>query len=378
MERLGDRLRRVDYRLWDVLLALALLTYALVDLVVAAPPKDQGSLALALVLVVGATAPLAWRRRAPLPVAAVVVGSDVVLSLVGYETESWISVAICAYTAAAYIERRPLIRALVPLVAIGVIPLLVNRWELTDALLAVIGDAGIPIVLGRLAFNRRARVARDRDLAARQAVAEERARIARELHDVVAHHMSVIVVQAAAARAVADGDPSAAGEALSQIEESGRAGLTEMRRLLDILKLDERDEDRAPQPGLARLGELLDTVRASGLLVERVVQGTPRRLSPGVDLCAYRIVQEALTNTLKHAGDAHARVLLRFEPDVVEVEVVDDGRSALTPSTSGGGRGLIGMRERVQIFGGTLESGPRPDGGFLVRARLPILQEASV
>jgi signal transduction histidine kinase len=377
VEHFGDRVRRVDYRLWDGLLALAVLTYALVDLFVAAPTEKTGPSALAVVLVVGATAPLAWRRRAPLTVAAIVVMSDVLLSLMGYETESWISVAICAYTAAAYTERRPLIRALVPLLAIGVIPLMVNQWKLTDALLAFIGDAGIWIVLGRLAFNRRLRVARDRDLAAQQAVTEERARMTRELHDVVAHHMSVIVIQAAAARAVADRDPAAAGRALCQIEVSGRAGLTEMRRLLEVLKSDEPNEDRAPQPGLGRLGDLLDTMRASGLPVERIVEGTPHALSSSVDLSAYRIVQEALTNTLKHAGDAHARVLLRFEPEVLEIEVVDDGRGGLPRAAVGGGRGLVGMRERVQFFGGTLESGPRPGGGFLVRARLPLPQEAS-
>ncbi|HSD48470.1 MAG TPA: ATP-binding protein, partial [Actinomycetota bacterium] len=149
-------------------------------------------------------------------------------------------------------------------------------------------------------------------------------------------------------------------------------GLTEMRRLLEILKSDERNGARAPQPGLERLDELLEGMRATGLPVETVIEGTPQPLSPGVDLSAYRIVQEALTNTLKHAGDAHARVLLRYGLDALEIEVADDGRGAI--DADGGGQGLIGMRERVQLFGGTFESGPRPGGGFLVRARLPLLE----
>ena len=173
---------------------------------------------------------------------------------------------------------------------------------------------GVPILLGRMTFNRRRRIVRDREVATREAVAAERAAIARELHDVVAHHMSVMVVQAGAARAVSGSDPAATAEALRQIEASGRTGLTEMRRLLEVLKAEDDGDDRAPQPGLARLGELLDAMRASGLPVEAVVEGTPRPLPPGVDLSAYRIVQEALTNALRHAGGASARVVVRYEP----------------------------------------------------------------
>jgi signal transduction histidine kinase len=380
VEQLGiwDRLRRVDHRIWDALLALLLFTLALVGLFVSPPPAGDthAPVAFAIALTACGTASLAWRRRSPVIVAAAVVASDAVLSLLGYETLTSVSVAIAAYSVAAYTDRRTLLRALPPLAVIGFLPLVVNEWKPVDALLAVIGDAGIPILLGRMVFNRRVRVVRDRELAARQAVTEERARVARELHDVVAHHMSVMVVQAGAARAVAGKDPHAADEALRHIEESGRAGLAEMRHLLDILKSDRDDEDLGPQPGLGRLDELLASMRATGLSVERVVEGTPRGLPPGVDLSAYRIVQEALTNTLKHASGAHARVLLRFESDVLEVEVVDDGRGALAPSAGDGGRGLVGMRERVQLFGGTFESGPRPGGGFAVRARLPVPEEA--
>jgi signal transduction histidine kinase len=231
-------------------------------------------------------------------------------------------------------------------------------------------SAGIPILLGRMTFNRRRRVIRDRELAAREAVTVGRAAIARELHDVVAHHMSVMVVQAGAARTVVDADPAAAAEALRQIEASGRTGLAEMRRLLEILKTSDGNVERTPQPGLEHLDELLEGMRATGLPVEAVVEGEPRRLPPGVDLSAYRIVQEALTNALRHAGGASARVLLRYGRHALEVEVIDDGHGP-TENAGPTGHGLIGMRERVQLFGGELEAGPRPGGGFVVRARLP-------
>jgi signal transduction histidine kinase len=170
---------------------------------------------------------------------------------------------------------------------------------------------------------------------------------------------------------VGETDPAATAEALRQIEASGRTGLAEMRRLLEVLKAEEDGNGRAPQPGFARLSELLDAMRASGLPVEAVIEGTPRALSPGVDLSAYRIVQEALTNSLRHAGGASARVVVRYEPDALELEIADDGPGPPEDPEASGGHGLIGMRERVQLFGGELEAGPRPGGGFLVRARLP-------
>jgi signal transduction histidine kinase len=284
---------------------------------------------------------------------------------------------VALYTASSLRERGPLALVIAPLFALSGTALLLDARNWVEVLATVVVEGGIPIAFGRVVFNRRRRVVRDREEAAREAVSVERSRIARELHDIVAHHMSVMVVQAAAARAVAGRDPAAADDALRQIETSGRAGLTEMRRLLEILKSQERGEERAPQPGLARLDELVDGMRATGLSVETVVEGTPHELPPGVDLSAYRIVQEALTNTLKHAGDAHARVLLRYEPGAIEIEVADDGRGAGNGETAGGGRGLIGMRERVQLFGGTLDSGPRDGGGFVVRARLPALDEAT-
>lgn len=376
VEHLGtwDRLRRVDDRIWDALLALALLAGGLLGLALEPRPDARAPAAVGVALIVAQTAPIAWRRRAPLVVTAAVVVSDAILTYLGYEAASGLSVAIALYTAAAY-EDRDRVAPVLGVLAVVAVPVafVVNEGNWVETALGVIVIGGIPITLGRIVFHRRARIVRDRELAAREAVIVERARIARELHDVVAHHMSVMVVQAGAARAVAGTDPAATTEALRQIEASGRAGLTEMRRLLEILKSDDGDRDRAPQPGLERLDELLEGMRATGLPVETVIEGTPQPLSPGVDLSAYRIVQEALTNTLKHAGEAHARVLLRYGPEALEIEVADDGRGAI--DADGGGQGLIGMRERVQLFGGTLESGPRPGGGFLVRARLPLLEE---
>jgi signal transduction histidine kinase len=269
-----------------------------------------------------------------------------------------------------------LVRVLLPVALLTSVAISIGeRWDRGLNWVEILSDLivtfGVPILLGRMTFNRRRRIVRDREFATREAVAAERAAIARELHDVVAHHMSVMVVQAGAARAVSASDPAATAEALRQIEASGRTGLAEMRRLLEVLKAEEDGNRRAPQPGLARLRELLDAMRASGLPVEAVVEGTPRPLPPGVDLSAYRIVQEALTNALRHAGGASARVIVRYEPDAVELEIGDDGHGPPEDPEASGGHGLIGMRERVQLFGGELEAGPRPGGGFLVRARLP-------
>jgi len=199
-------------------------------------------------------------------------------------------------------------------------------------------------------------------------VAEERLRIARELHDVIAHNVSVMVVQAAAANDVFESRPERAREALRAIEASGRTALAELRRLLGVVRGDAADY--APQPGLDRLDELVAQVRAAGLAVAVSVEGLPRPLPAGIDLSAYRVVQEALTNTLRHAQATRADVALRYRDDELDVEVRDDG--AGTGNGGGSGRGLIGMRERVGAFGGSLETGPLNTGGFSVAARFPL------
>jgi signal transduction histidine kinase len=211
-----------------------------------------------------------------------------------------------------------------------------------------------------------------------RAVTEERLRIARELHDVVAHTMSVVAVHAGTGRMVAGTDPGAARQALATIETATRSALTEMRHMLGMLRGADAASTgaRAPSPGLGDLDGLVAEVVGSGLTVEVRVEGDRRDLPTGVDLSAYRIVQEALTNVIRHAGRARATVTVRYADDAVTVDVEDDGsprpaEAAGAPAPGGGGHGIMGMRERVAVFGGALDAGPRPDGGFRVTARLP-------
>jgi signal transduction histidine kinase len=219
--------------------------------------------------------------------------------------------------------------------------------------------------------ERRARVAeRERDVAAREAVVEERARIARELHDVIAHHVSMIVMQAGAERRVLDGANTATREVLETIEQIGRGALTETRRLLGMLRGDA-NEPLTPQPGLTEVPTLVGQLREAGLPVELQLEGERRELPIGIELSAYRIVQEALTNALKHAGDARATVRISYRTDALELEIADDGAGGITRA-SGGGHGLVGMRERAALYGGRFDASRNPDGGFVVRVLLPI------
>jgi signal transduction histidine kinase len=218
--------------------------------------------------------------------------------------------------------------------------------------------------------ERRAQLAeRERDLAAREAVVEERARIARELHDAIAHNVSMMVVQAGAERRVLDQKRNSTRDVLETIERIGRDALTEMRRLVGMLRTDSGDP-LAPQPGLDDLPALVTQVREAGLPVELHVEGERRELPVGIELSAYRIVQEALTNALKHAGNARAMVHVRYGMDSLELEIADDGAGAARPVATGG-HGLVGMRERVALYGGKLDAGRRPTGGFAVRVLLP-------
>jgi signal transduction histidine kinase len=231
-------------------------------------------------------------------------------------------------------------------------------------------------MLGRYlrARERRARSAEARavelETTHERVLEEERARIARELHDVIAHSVSVMVVQAGAARMLLDEDPASTRGALLAVERAGREALEEMRRLLGMLRRDGREAELVPQPGLDGVEGLLDHVRATGLAVDLEIAGDPQPLPPGVDLSAYRILQEALTNTVKHAHASAARVRVSYDRALVELEVEDDGRGAV--GSPNGGHGLVGMRERVELYGGELETGPGAAGGFRVRARLPL------
>jgi signal transduction histidine kinase len=211
----------------------------------------------------------------------------------------------------------------------------------------------------------------DRERAAAAAVSQERARIARELHDIVAHAVSTMVVQAQGGARMVRIEPGEAEEAFDAIERTGRRALIEMRRLLAVLRAADDRAVLAPQPGVERLGELVDGVRSAGLPVELRVEGRVSPLPAGVDVSAYRIVQEALTNTLKHAGPARAKVVVRYLPDAIELEVSDDGAGSPAHDETGG-QGLVGMRERVAIYGGKLDTGFGAAGGYRIRARLPV------
>jgi signal transduction histidine kinase len=218
--------------------------------------------------------------------------------------------------------------------------------------------------------ERATRAEQDRALDAQAAVTHERARIARELHDAIAHGVSVMVVQAEAAEEVIAADPDAALGALTKIQRTGREALVELRRLVGILRTEHDAPTLAPEPGLARLDSLVEQMRDAGVHVDVHIEGVPTLLPAAIDLSAFRIVQEALTNTLKHAGPARAAVCLTYRNDGVVVEITDDGRSSVT--ANGAGHGLAGMRERVGLFGGELQAGPVTDGGFRVRATLPL------
>jgi signal transduction histidine kinase len=211
---------------------------------------------------------------------------------------------------------------------------------------------------------------REREVNARRAVLEERVRIARELHDVVAHHVSVMGVQAGVARRLFDRDPAEAVAAIGSVETASRQAIADLQQLVGVLRRQGDGDDLAPQPSLQRLPELVEHMRQTGLPVELTVKGHQGPLPAGVELSAYRIIQEALTNTLKHAGPARAAVSVRYGNGAVELEVVDDGQGSPPARPGTGGKGLVGMQERVRLYGGRLDVGPRLGGGFRVHAVL--------
>ncbi|MEV5986204.1 sensor histidine kinase [Streptomyces sp. NPDC052051] len=368
----------------DTLIAAALTGVALL---LGPEAERQGQYPLdttAYALVVLVHLPLVLRIRAPVVVCCLAHATWLVYISLGY----WPVVCsfgpmLAVYTVASL--RR--VRISVPCAALlGGVWLYAGAVSHTDSWPSVLGQAVVyPAVLwrfGQLAC-RSAELTRqlrqEQAERARREVAEERGRIARELHDVVAHHMSVISVQTGLARFVFDSDRPTARTALDIIDASGKEALDELRRMLRVLRASEDGAPVGPMPGLARIEEMADRVRAGGVPVALTVEGTPRPLAPGVDLCAYRVVQEALTNVLKHAPGAHADVRLRYEPHQVTVSVTDDGEGVnLDRVRTGGGHGLIGMRERAKLYGGQISTGPRDQGGFAVRLTLPTSARATV
>ncbi|MER5321004.1 sensor histidine kinase [Streptosporangium roseum] len=307
-----------------------------------------------------------WRRAHPVPVMAIALVGGLVVHLLAPQGIFPFAGMVAIGSLAATRPPRVSVPALAGLLGLTAL----------NFLTAATGDAqfamAFPVVawaLGEAVRNRRAAV----EEASRRAAGEEQARIARELHDVIAHSVSVIVVQAAAADDVFDERPDQARAALRSIESAGREALGELRRLLAAVGPDADGESPHPQPGLDRLGELVEPLRAAGLKVAVRREGIDSAgpLPAGVDLSAYRIVQEALTNTLRHAGARHAQVTVRASSGVLELEVLDDGRGAASTG-NGAGHGVAGMRERAAMLGGTLDAGTRPGGGFRVHARLPL------
>lgn len=354
---------------------------------------------LGLLLVAGMTGPLAVRHRFPRAVAWVTLGTMFLYLGMDYvETTGSFGYLIATFTVADRCDRRRSLQtvalssvAIVAFVFLGSnfgdedLPLIVYFANVALAFLAwAIGDSARSRRLLVEELQLRAETAeRLREEEAQRAVQGERARIARELHDVVAHALSVIVLQTTGARRVISTDPGRADEAMASVESTSREALDEMRRLLGVLRQEDHDGDGAPQlapqPGLDGLGDLVTQCRGAGLDVRVEEHGQPRPLAAGADLSAFRIVQEALTNTLKHAGPARASVVVEWSDDCVALEVLDDGRGASTGLGSNGegsGHGIMGMRERVELFGGALETGPRPGGGFRVRASLPYAKPA--
>jgi signal transduction histidine kinase len=377
--------------LFDALLAFALAATAQYE-IWAGPLFDDGIPGPQLpnaVLLLLITVPLAWRRRAPTAVFALVLATVALqVSLIDDPRsdqppfQHWLALLIVFYSLGAHAERR---RALIAgalgggaFLAADLVDLFTGGAALEDTMpawfmLAAAYGIGFALrgqrIQSTLLAQRAERLEREREQKARLAVAEERVRIARELHDIVAHAISVVVVQAQAGQRVLEGEQASAREALGSIETTGRQALVEMRRLLGVLRTEDRELALAPRPSLAHLDVLAERVREAGLPVELHVEGEAKPLPPGVDLSAYRIVQEALTNALKHAGPASAQVIVRYRPEEVELEITDNGRGRVDGRE--GGHGLVGMRERAALVGGHVESGTDGGRGYSVRARLP-------
>jgi signal transduction histidine kinase len=333
-------------------------------------PSEAGPRGVALALGTPMCAALLWRRRAPLACAVAVAALLSAWCLVDPPAGTlgaWLVSLVAIYSVAQVREawRAALGATLVlgaTLLAVGLAP----RVSFGDfAFITVF--AACAWAAGRAMLARRRRSETLAVETATDAVAEERRRIARELHDVVAHNVGVIVVQAQAARGLLDGAHPGAAQAMQSIEQTGRQALTEMRRLVGLMRTAD-GEPIAPLPSLRGLDALADEIRGAGVPVTVEIRGEPVPLPPGVDASGYRIVQEGLTNVLKHAGAARAEVLVAYSPTAVELSVSDDGHGGVR----GSGHGLAGIGERVAIFDGEFQAGPRPDGGWRLRARLPL------
>jgi signal transduction histidine kinase len=349
----------------DAAIATAFVAVAEVEALLGLTTRDEWVHSLLAPLFL---APLALRRRAPLlALAAAVAGlvaldPEVALSFFG-------AVVLAAYTAGATLDA-PQTYAAPALALVPFLALVAAGAAAPSDLVAFLLFFAGPWAVGRLLRLRLAHVREVARLTERAAIEEERARIARELHDIVSHAISVVTVQTQAVRRRLGPEHAREADDLRAVEATAREAMADLRRLFGVLRADGEAPSLAPQPGLGELERLLEQTRAAGLAVELEIEGAAGPLPPGADLAAYRVVQEALTNVRRHARASRATVRLRFGGDRLEIVVDDDGVGA--GATGDGGHGLVGMRERLVLYGGELETGPRPGGGFRVRATLPL------
>jgi signal transduction histidine kinase len=383
--RLPALWRRVPTWLVDALIATAFLALSLA--VLGGTETDEieglsGPDAAAVLLTIACVLPYYVRRRWPFPAFLVSLAFLIPLVIGDWtiDVPAFLTL-VGTYTVGAYCNGR---ERLIAMAALAFVFLVIIVTELPGAdaggILVNVGFYVAAYFFGATMRNRRLYVEqleeqartleRERDEEAKRAVADERLRIAQELHDVVAHSMGVIAVQAGVGAHVIDNDPAEAKKSLEAISSTSRTTLTEIRRILGVLR-DDTGAEYQPSPGLEELPKLVHDVRAAGVDVDVKVEGARCELPPGLDLTAYRIVQEALTNVLKHAGPAHASVVVDYAPGALRLEVSDDGRGVNGRAENGGGHGLLGMRERVAVYGGTLAAGPKVGGGFRVSAELP-------
>ena len=384
--------RRLKARLWgdpvrpgDVMIALGAAAIQIAGTYFAArhQPTRRSLDALAFFLLAVGPAGLLIRRRYPVVVLAVAFASTHAYSVIGYGRGPIFASLIVAFFTA--IMRGHRFAAMVSL-PLGYVSFLWLGWALgrerAPTLAAALGLAAWLLVLFSAAEIRRVRrdraleAQRTREEEAKRRAGEERMRIARELHDVLAHNISLINVQAGVALHLIDERPEQARTALAAIKQASKDALREMRSVIDVLRQVDDEEPRTPTAGLSELDDLVARAAQAGLPVRTEVEGNARPVPPEVDLAALRIVQEALTNVRRHAGSATAMVLVAYGDRDLTVQVDDDGPGGTNATASGGGKGLIGMRERVAALGGEIEAGPRPGGGFRVRARLPLDGEA--
>ena len=363
----------------DVAVAGAFVAMTAVEALVSGGPRP---LLVHLLITSSAMAALAWRRRFPLIVALLVTAANLVVNPEG-QFSTVLAVVVASYTLGAHARPPRDYLGVTVLASAFVTASVLEGLEPSDlaaVLVFLVGPFGVGTIMRQRAEHaaeataRADRLERERVSQTRQAVAEERNRIARELHDVVSHSISVVAIQTQAVRRRLRPDQEREAADLAAVEATAREALAEMRRLFGVLRAHGEDPALAPQPGLAELGRLVASAHSPDVPVRLRVRGAPQELSPGVDLAAYRIAQEGLTNALRHAAASRIDVEVGYEPAHIEVQVTDDGLG-IGPA-AGSGNGLVGIRERVALYHGTVEIGPREEGGTRLLARLPVREPA--